>query len=1001
MKKILFIMPFLAVLLAANVFAVADITFNFNVNNVESKFYTCLDINCDTVSSSPFSYSGSTSNGHMLISFPSCLLSPFGYAGYFIVPATNPADTGYIPIEGIATFHTFCNPGHASGSVDIDFDRVANCASTIDEFTITNDLYANEPLQVNVSASLDAATHSAFQDAHNNVGYIPLAYRDIYYSADTTVSLTIKKDGQVVNQQMTYFDAAHGNPIFMDEVKDVEYSWVPAEDGQYEATVRTVVTDNQCSSNIPLSSSKFFGVLPGRPTNECYTIINGLRTTDPYPVAGDTVTVEYNKISNYANPQHALTSVPTDIDYEVRNSAYQIILSGSASLPANPNEVDPTTHSFQWVAPYEDVFTMEVAGTADSPLCDGKPNPTETAQEEIYVAPAPVYEVTFIISDDMTAARIQGATVSSNGQTAVTDSNGVAVIGGYVNGHYTYDVTHPQYLPIEGEFDITNADATVSRAMHKANTPPIITNIPDVSFPEDTVHNSLDLDLYVQDEEDLDADLSWTSNQLPNVGVSINPTTHIVTFTPSPGFNGPAGTVTFTVQDTGGLTDSDAISVTVTPVNDAPTISGLPDKTLQEDASLNNAFNLNDFASDPDHSDSLLTYSLTTITNGNKCGVTIDGNDNIDINPDFNFNGICDVTVRVEDPLGASDTDTFRVTVTPVNDAPVIGSLPDQTLAEDTTKPNAFNLNNFASDPDNTDAQLTYTLTSVSNTNQCGISIDGSDNVDIAPVADFNGFCDAVVRVTDPDGLFSEDTFRVTVTPINDPPNFDPIGNPISDETWNQGSSNLNAFDLDNYFTDPDGDALSYTASTIDNPNIVVTINPTTHVVSFTQPSSFFGVETVTFTADDGNGGTADSNVVTLTVVRQFYECNDGIDNDLDGDIDYPADLGCDSSQDDDESDGVVVCDVDLDCGSPYDEAQCSGLDFETTTHTPVCLNAGTEHSYCDETANTNTDYCNFICDDSLGCDYTECSDSVDNDFDNWVDFPDDWGCTSYFDDDE
>ncbi|MFH1316873.1 MAG: hypothetical protein ABII01_05105, partial [Candidatus Woesearchaeota archaeon] len=130
-------------------------------------------------------------------------------------------------------------------------------------------------------------------------------------------------------------------------------------------------------------------------------------------------------------------------------------------------------------------------------------------------------------------------------------------------------------------------------------------------------------------------------------------------------------------------------------------------------------------------------------------------------------------------------------------------------------------------------------------------------------------------------------------------------------------------------------------------------------------------------------------------------ECQDGIDNDLDGDIDYPNDLGCDSYQDDDESDGPVLCYDDLDCGTSWTDTYCSGLDFYIDDYTPTCYNPGSERSYCNTETDTNTDYCDYICDDSLGCDYTECSDSVDNDFDTFTDYPDDWGCTSYFDDDE
>jgi hypothetical protein len=78
-----------------------------------------------------------------------------------------------------------------------------------------------------------------------------------------------------------------------------------------------------------------------------------------------------------------------------------------------------------------------------------------------------------------------------------------------------------------------------------------------------------------------------------------------------------------------------------------------------------------------------------------------------------------------------------------------------------------------------------------------------------------------------------------------------------------QNSSNDNAFDLDNYFTDPGNNTLTYNYS---GPvNINVTINPTTNVVSFSQSSNWTGIEYVVFNASNGNCS-SDSNNITLVV---------------------------------------------------------------------------------------------------------------------------------------
>lgn len=107
-------------------------------------------------------------------------------------------------------------------------------------------------------------------------------------------------------------------------------------------------------------------------------------------------------------------------------------------------------------------------------------------------------------------------------------------------------------------------------------------------------------------------------------------------------------------------------SITVTkPPNTPPTISGLPDKTLDEDGSLDNAIDLWVYTEDAETADSGLAFTITGNTNPD-CGVSIDSNRYIDIYPTPNWYGYSDVTIKVTDPEGLFDTDTFRITVNPV-----------------------------------------------------------------------------------------------------------------------------------------------------------------------------------------------------------------------------------------------------------------------------------------------------------------------------------------------
>ena len=86
---------------------------------------------------------------------------------------------------------------------------------------------------------------------------------------------------------------------------------------------------------------------------------------------------------------------------------------------------------------------------------------------------------------------------------------------------------------------------------------------------------------------------------------------------------------------------------------------------------------------------------------------TVDGNDNdpvdvtgstLTITPDLDFNGDIVVDVNVSDGV-LTDTNNFTLSVFPVNDAPVLTDIPDQSIDEDTV----FTYTLTATDVDDTD----------------------------------------------------------------------------------------------------------------------------------------------------------------------------------------------------------------------------------------------------------------------------------------------------------
>jgi len=87
----------------------------------------------------------------------------------------------------------------------------------------------------------------------------------------------------------------------------------------------------------------------------------------------------------------------------------------------------------------------------------------------------------------------------------------------------------------------------------------------------------------------------------------------------------------------------------------------------------------------------------------------------------------------------------------------------------------------------------------------------------------------------------------------------------IPDQSFDEDTILKNAFDLDNYFSDPDGDLLKYSYSGAKN--VIVNINPD-GTVNFSASPNWNGVENITFLASDGSLTAQDTITVTVNPVN-------------------------------------------------------------------------------------------------------------------------------------
>lgn len=360
-------------------------------------------------------------------------------------------------------------------------------------------------------------------------------------------------------------------------------------------------------------------------------------------------------------------------------------------------------------------------------------------------------------------------------------------------------------------------------------------SVVNITMDEDGIPTAFALNLTANDR-DADA-LTWSiSSQGTNGTASVSGSgyEYSIGYTPNANFNG-SDSFDVQVDDGNGGTAIVTVNVTINPQQDAVVIDQAPSVsvTMDEDgiptAWVAPALSATDLDGDT------LTWSiLSQATNGTATA----GGDGIspttlEYVPTANFNGTDSFTLQVSDGL-STDSVEVGVTVSPVNDAPVItqtGPL-SVTMDEDGFPQDFVAPTLSATDIDFDSLGWAVTTQASHGTASASGSGDSPSTVSYTPELNFNGSDSFVVSASDGHST-AEITIDVTVTSVNDSPVIILNSGAFVDEG---GTQTIDAGMLDSLDADDAAADLHYTVdSATRNGQLELSGAPGVAVSEFTQ----------------------------------------------------------------------------------------------------------------------------------------------------------------------
>jgi gliding motility-associated-like protein len=514
-------------------------------------------------------------------------------------------------------------------------------------------------------------------------------------------------------------------------------------------------------------------------------------------------------------------------------------------------------------------FTLTVTAANTAPTISAIANQS-TAQD------TPTGAIAFTVGDAETAPGSLTVAGTSSNTTLVpvanislggSGANRTVTVTPAAGGSGTSTIT----LTVDDGTDDASTNFTLT--VTAVNAPPTISAISNQSTPENTPTSAIAFT--VGDPDNVVGTLTVTATSsnttvLPNANIALGGggPNRTVTLTPAANESGTT-TITVTVSD-GTATASTDFTLTVSDVNDAPTISAIGDQTTAENTATGAiAFTVSDAetaAADLTVSAASSNTALVPVANITFGGS--DGNRTVTIDPGGSQSGTVTITITVSDGTATASTD-FDLTIDPVNDAPTITPISDQTTAENTpTIAIPFNIGDAETPAANLLVSATSSVTTLVSNGNIDLGGSGSDRtITLTPTAGQSGTTEITINVSDGTATTST-SFTLTVSSVEDAPTITDISDQTITEDVATAALPFTLGDPDTPIADLVVTGSSSDKTLVPDANIVVSGSNISRSVVVTPAADQSGTTTITLTVSDGTATAATTFVVTVTAVN-------------------------------------------------------------------------------------------------------------------------------------